>query len=199
VIYGRGPQIMRGYTNQELTSQVLSPSSDGQPLKWYNTGDLGLITPSGHLKILGRVRDDFKLLSGEWVTPQPVEDMIRESEHINDAMVVGADRKFVGALIFPEWDALKRYAKEHNIQYPNDDPEVAQRALSQDSEIKALIEGEIRERVSEEEGIRPWEEVVRIAIIPHEPRIGAELTATLKIRRHFVKQEYESVIEELFS
>ena len=158
-----------------------------------------MITPSGHLKILGRVRDDFKLLSGEWVTPQPVEDMIRESEHINDAMLVGADRKFVGALIFPEWDNLKRYAKEQNIEYANDDPEAAQVTLSKDKRIRALIEREIRERVTEAKGIRPWEEVVRFAIIPHEPRIGAELTATLKIRRHFVKQEYESVIEELFS
>ncbi len=199
VIYARGPQIMKGYTNQELTSQVLSPSSDGHALKWYNTGDLGLITLSGHLKILGRVKDDFKLLSGEWVTPQPVEDMIRESEYVNDAMLVGTDQKFVGALIFPEWDNLKRYAKEQNIEYPNDDRESAQVALSRDKRIRALIEREIRERVTETKGIRPWEEVVRFAIIPHEPRIGAELTATLKIRRHFVRQEYASVIEELFS
>jgi long-chain acyl-CoA synthetase len=198
VIYARGPQIMKGYTSQELTSQVLSPSSDGHPLKWYNTGDLGFITESGDLKILGRVRDDFKLLSGEWVTPQPVEDMIRESEYVNDVMLVGADRKFVGALIFPEWDSLKRYAKENGVEYPDDDPAAANLALSQDEEIEALIESEIRERVSEEKGIRPWEEVVRVAIIPQEPRIGAELTATLKIRRHFVKEEYGSVIEELF-
>jgi long-chain acyl-CoA synthetase len=198
VIYARGPQIMKGYTNQELTRQVLSPSSDGQLLKWYNTGDLGLITPSGHLKILGRAKDDFKLLSGEWVTPQPVEDMIRESEYVNDAMVVGADRKFVGALIFPEWDSLRRYAREQGMEFPDDDPEAAQIAMARDKRIRALIEREIRERVSEEEGIRPWEEVVRFAIMPREPRIGAELTATLKLRRHFIEQEYESAIEELF-
>jgi len=198
VIYARGPQIMKGYTNQELTSQVLSPSSDGQPHKWYNTGDLGLITPSGDLKILGRVRDDFKLLNGEWVTPQPVEDMIRTSEYINDAMLVGTDRKFVGALIFPEWDNLKRYAKEQNIDYPPDDPAAGNVVLSEQNEIRGLIEREIRERANEEEGIRPWEEVVRFAIIPQEPRIGAELTATLKIRRHFVREEYEEFIEELF-
>ena len=199
VIYARGPQIMKGYTSQELTSRVLSPSSDGHPLKWYNTADLGLITPSGDLKILGRAGDNFKLLNGEWVTPQPIEDMIRESEYINDAMLVGADRKFVGALIFPEWDNVRRYAKEQNIEYPDDDPEAAQIALSQHEQVRALIEREIRERVSTDQGIRPWEEVVRIAIIAQEPRIGAELTATLKIRRHFVKQEYESVMEELYS
>jgi long-chain acyl-CoA synthetase len=198
VIYARGPQIMRGYTNQELTSRVLSPSSDGHPLKWYDTGDLGLITPSGDLKILGRARDDFKLLNGEWVTPQPIEDLIRTSEYINDAMLVGADKKFVGALVFPEWDNLKRYAREQKIEYPNDDPAAANIQLARHEEIKALIEREIRERVTEEQGIRPWEEVVKIAIIEQEPRIGAELTATLKIRRHFVRHEYEEAIEGIY-
>jgi long-chain acyl-CoA synthetase len=178
---------------------VLSPSSDGEGLHWYNTGDLGYMTPSGHLKILGRVRDDFKLLSGEWVTPQPVEDLIRQSEYINDAMLVGSDKKFVGALVFPEWDNVKRYAKEHDIEYPKDDPSAANAALAQNREIRDLIEREIRERVSEEAGIRPWEEVIRVAIIPQEPRIGAELTATLKVRRHFVRQEYAPMIEDLFS
>jgi long-chain acyl-CoA synthetase len=198
VIYARGPQIMKGYTNQELTSQVLSPSSDGHPHKWYNTGDLGLITPSGDLKILGRVRDDFKLLNGEWVTPQTIEDLIRTSVYINDVMLVGADRKFVGALIFPEWDNLKRYAEEQNIDYPADDPAAANILMSQHKEIRALIEREIKERVDEDKGVRPWEEVVRFAIIPQEPRIGAELTATLKIRRHFVHEEYQELIEDLF-
>jgi len=199
VIYARGPGIMKGYTNPDLTSRVLSPSSDGKALKWYNTGDFGVITPSGDLKFLGRVGDDFKLLNGEWVIPQPIEDAIRTSEYIHDVMLLGADQKFVAALVFPEWANLERYAREQNMEYPNDDPETAHMALSQDEEIKALIEREIRERVSEEKGFRPWEEVVRIAIMEQELRIGAELTATQKIRRHFVKQEYESVIEKLFS
>ena len=190
---------MKGYTNQELTTRVLSPSSDGHPLKWYNTGDLGLITPSGDLKILGRARDDFKLLNGEWVTPQPIEDIIRTSEYIDDAMLVGADKKFVGALIFPEWDNVRRYARERNVDYRDDDPVAANMALAEQDQIKSLIEKEIRERVSEQQGIRPWQEVVRFAIIGEEPRIGAELTATLKIRRHFVREEYEEVIAELFS
>jgi long-chain acyl-CoA synthetase len=199
VIYARGPQIMKGYTNQELTSRVLSPSSDGRPLKWYNTEDLGVITPSGDLKILGRVADDFKLLNGEWIRPGPIEDEIRTSEFVHDVMLVGADRKFVGALVFPEWESVKRYAKEHNIEYPNDDPEAARLALSQHRALKGLIERGIRARVSEEKGFRPWEEVVKVALMPQELRVGAELTATLKIRRHFVRQQYESVIEDLFS
>jgi long-chain acyl-CoA synthetase len=198
VIYARGPQIMKGYTSQELTSRVLSPSSDGQPLKWYNTGDFGLITPTGDLKILGRVGDDFKLLNGEWVTPQPIEDMIRTSSYIHEVMLVGADRKFVGALVFPEWDNLLGYARQFGIASGDEDVEDRHAALAADTRIRGLLAQEIRERASTERGIRPWEEVVKFAIIAQELRTGVELTATLKLRKHFIKEEYEHVVEELY-
>ncbi len=198
VIYARGPQIMKGYTSLELTSRVLSPSSDGQPWKWYNTGDYGVITPTGDLKILGRVGDDFKLVNGEWVIPQPLEDLIRTSQYVHEVMLVGANRKFVGALIFPDWDSIERYAREHNLDYPRDDPDAARLALSRNEEVRALIGGEIRKRVSRENGVRPWEEIVTFAILPQELRVGTELTATIKLRRHFIGQEYEQVIEDLY-
>jgi long-chain acyl-CoA synthetase len=198
VIYARGPQVMKGYTSQELTSRVLSPSSDGQSLKWYNTGDFGVMTPTGDLKILGRVGDDFKLVNGEWVIPQPIEDMIRTSQFIHEVMLVGADKKFVGALVFPEWDSLERYAREHGISSPTDDREAGHIALSRDEKLRALIAGEIRERVSAEKGIRPWEEIVKFAIIPQELRSGVELTATIKLRRHFIRQEYAQLIDDLY-
>jgi len=198
VIYARGPQIMKGYTSLELTSRVLSPSSDGQPLKWYNTGDYGVITPTGDLKILGRVGDDFKLVNGEWVIPQPLEDMISTSPFVNEVMLVGANRKFVGALIFPEWDAVEQYAREHHIDSPREDREAGHLALSQNEDIRALFGREIRQRVSRDKGIRPWEEVIKFAIIPQELRIGAELTATIKLKRNFIGQEYASLIEDLY-
>ncbi len=198
VIYARGPQVMKGYTSQELTRRVLSPSSDGQSLKWYNTGDFGVMTPTGDLKILGRVGDDFKLVNGEWVIPQPIEDMIRTSQFIHEVMLVGADKKFVGALVFPEWDSLERYAREHSINYPTDDREAGHIALSRNEKLRALIAGEIRERVSAEKGIRPWEEIVKFAIVPQELRSGVELTATIKLRRHFIRQEYAQLIDDLY-
>ena len=167
-------------------------------MKWYNTGDFGVITPTGDLKILGRVGDDFKLLNGEWVTPQPLEDMIRTSEYVDEVMLVGADQKFVGALIFPEWDNLERYAGEQGIDYPTEDREARRRALSQDKAVRELIGAEVRDRVSHEKGIRPWEEVVKFAIIPQELRAGIELTATIKLRKHFIKEEYAQVVEDLY-
>jgi long-chain acyl-CoA synthetase len=199
VIYARGPQIMKGYTSLELTSRVLSPSSDGQPLKWYNTGDYGVITPTGDLKILGRVGDDFKLVNGEWVVPQPIEDMIRTSQYIDEVMLVGSDRKFVAALVFPEWDNLLQYAKRQHIDLPKDGPEAQRVALSRNEKVRALIGSEIKDRASRDKGIRAWEEVIKFAIIPQELRVGAELTATIKLRRHFIRQQYAAVIEGLFA
>jgi long-chain acyl-CoA synthetase len=189
---------MKGYTSQELTSRVLSPSSNGQSLKWYNTGDFGVITPTGDLKILGRVGDDFKLVNGEWVVPQPIEDMIRTSQFIHEVMLVGADRKFVGALVFPEWDSVEGYAREQGINYPTNDTEAGHDSLSTNQQVRALIAKEIRDRVSSEQGIRPWEEVVKFAIVPQELRPGMELTATIKLRRHFIRQEYDQLIEDLY-
>jgi long-chain acyl-CoA synthetase len=190
---------MKGYTSLELTSRVLSPSSDGQPLKWYNTGDYGVITPTGDLKILGRVGDDFKLVNGEWVVPQPIEDMIRTSQYIDEVMLVGSDRKFVAALVFPEWDNLLQYAKRQHIDLPKDGPEAQRVALSRNEKVRALIGSEIKDRASRDKGIRAWEEVIKFAIIPQELRVGAELTATIKLRRHFIRQQYAAVIEGLFA
>lgn len=198
VIYVRGPQIMRGYTNPELTRSVLSPSSDGSKLKWYNTADFGKMTPEGELIIKGRADDRFKLQNAEWVIPQPIEDAISTSEYIHEVMVLGADQKFVGALVFPEWENLMDYARQRGIKYP-EDLETAHTYLSQNEEISALIEREIRERVSEEKGFRPWEEPVKTAIVWQELRVGAELTATLKLKRPFITEKYKSVIERLFS
>ncbi|HUV72882.1 MAG TPA: hypothetical protein VMW79_01110, partial [Anaerolineae bacterium] len=98
----------------------------------------------------------------------------------------------------PEWDSLESYAREHNLDYSRDDPEAGRLALSRNEDIRALIAGEIRERVSRENGIRPWEEIVTFAILPQELRVGTELTATIKLRRHFIKQEYAQMIEDLY-
>jgi long-chain acyl-CoA synthetase len=156
------------------------------------------MTPTGDLKILGRVGDDFKLVNGEWVVPQPIEDMIRTSQFIHEVMLVGADRKFVGALVFPEWDSIERYARDHNIDYPAENTDAGHIELSGNEKVRALISREIRDRASSEQGIRPWEEVVKFAIVPQELRPGMELTATIKLRRHFIRQEYEQLIDDLY-
>jgi long-chain acyl-CoA synthetase len=101
VVFVRGPQVMKGYYNRpDLTSQVLS--ADG----WLNTGDLGMLTHGNELKITGRAKDTIVLRGGENVEPLPIEHKLKESELIDQAIVLGQDQKFLGALIVPNAEAL---------------------------------------------------------------------------------------------
>lgn len=108
VVFVKGPQVMSGYYNApEQTSQVLS--DDG----WLNTGDLGMLTQKGELKITGRAKDTIVLRGGENIEPLPIEQKIRESELIDQAVVLGQDQKFLAALVVPNEEALREALREH--------------------------------------------------------------------------------------
>ncbi len=112
VIHLKGPNVMKGYYKRpDKTAEVLT--ADG----WLDTGDLGMMTFKGELKILGRTKETIVLLGGENVEPVPIEDTILESEYIDQTMVVGQDQKFLAALIVPNQEALERYAAEQEIAY----------------------------------------------------------------------------------
>ena len=105
LIYVRGPQIMKGYYKRVGdTAAVLS--GDG----WLNTGDLGTQTVNGEISITGRAKDTIVLLGGENVEPEPMEDLVRQSEYVDQIMVVGQDQRLLGALVVPEIEAVKKYA-----------------------------------------------------------------------------------------
>ncbi|HUI71703.1 MAG TPA: long-chain fatty acid--CoA ligase, partial [Spirochaetia bacterium] len=110
VIHVRGPNVMRGYYKRpDKTAEVLS--DDG----WLNTGDLGMMTYRGELKIIGRTKETIVLLGGENVEPVPIEDTILESEYIDQVMVVGQDQKFLAALVVPNDELLEKYAATQEI------------------------------------------------------------------------------------
>ncbi len=197
VVYARGPQIMRGYTDEEKTRKVLSPATDGGK-SWYNTGDLGVITPNGDLIIKGRLGDNFKLSNSQWITPQPIEDLINQSKYVSEAMVVGLNQEDVRALIWPSWDAVIQYARQEKIEIP-DDPEQAREALAENEKIIELIKKDIIKRWhAEQDRFMPYEEPVKFAIIPDELTVGAGLTATLKIKRADMMERYRKPIADLY-
>jgi long-chain acyl-CoA synthetase len=110
VIHVKGPNIMKGYYNRpDKTAEVLS--SDG----WLNTGDLGMQTFKGELKIIGRVKETIVLLGGENVEPVPIEDKILECGAIDQVMVVGQDQKFLAALVIPNQEAVEKWAQGQGI------------------------------------------------------------------------------------
>ncbi len=186
-VHVRGPQVMHGYYKKpELTAQVLN--KDG----WFNTGDLGMLTRNGELKITGRVKDTIVLLGGENIEPLPIEQKITESEYIDTAVVVGQDKKFLAALIIPNCDALTRYAGENHIPYDqmND--------LLESDEVRELIDSEINTYVHSKTGFRPFEMVYRFTVLKEPFTVGEELSAKQEVKRHVVAEKYRNEIERMF-
>jgi long-chain acyl-CoA synthetase len=187
VIYIKGPNVMKGYYKRpDKTAEVLSP--DG----WLNTGDLGMVTHRGELRIIGRTKETIVLLGGENVEPVPIEDTMLESDYIDQVMVVGQDQKFLGALVIPNEEALEKYAEQQEIAY------LTTEDLLENPLILELISDEINGRVNAKRGFREFERVFRFKLIHRHFEPGVELTASLKMKRNVIAESYAKEIKELF-
>jgi long-chain acyl-CoA synthetase len=187
VIHLKGPNVMKGYYKRpDKTAEVLSP--DG----WLNTGDLGMVTHKGEIRILGRTKETIVLLGGENVEPVPIEDTILESEYIDQVMVVGQDQKFLAALVVPNNDALVKYAAAQGIGYVSTDD------LLENSQINELISDEIQSRVCAKRGFREFERVYRFTLLKKHFEAGVELSAKQSVKRHVVDEMYKKEIAGLF-
>ncbi len=187
LIMARGKQVMSGYyNNPEATARVLS--KDG----WFNTGDLGVWTHDGNFAIRGRAKDTIVLMGGENVEPVPIESKLRESEFIEHAMVVGQDRKYLGALVQIERKAVEQYLKANGIPY------IARDTLAAMPEVRELINEEITSRINSKTGFRPFERIGRFAILDNSFELGKELSAKQEIKRHVITDLYAKEIETLF-
>lgn len=181
----RGPNVMLGYYNRpEATAAVMQ---DG----WFQTGDVGKMDQEGHLFITDRKKDLFKLSNGKYVAPQLVESVIKQSELVNQVVVIGAGRKHPSALIVPEWEALASALSDAGGARP------ATRELwSRDPATVALVR---REVVALTKDLADYERVRRVALLAEEFTIdGGELTPTLKVKRRVVDEKYGQLIEELY-
>jgi long-chain acyl-CoA synthetase len=188
VIHLKGPNVMKGYYKRpDKTAEVLT--ADG----WLDTGDLGMMTWKGELRILGRTKETIVLLGGENVEPVPIEDTILESTYIDQTMVVGQDQKFLAALIIPNVEALEKYAAEQEIAY------VSKGDLLENPQILELIGDEIQSRVCAKRGFREFERVFRFKVLPKHFEVGVELSAKQSVKRHVVDAMYAREIASLFS
>ena len=187
VVYIKGPQVMKGYYKKpDETRKVLS--EDG----WLNTGDLGILTHKGELKIIGRVKDTIVLLGGENIEPDPIESAILESDYIEQVIVLGQDQKFLAALVIPNLDEVEKYATENDISY------IDRESLVDIPEINELIYDEIHNRVSPQNGFKPFEIIYKIKLLAKPFQVGRELTQTLKMKRNVINEIYAKEIKELF-
>lgn len=186
VLHVRSEQIMEGYYKKpEATAAVLR---DG----WLNTGDLVVFTHDGEFTIIGREKDTIVLLGGENVEPGPIEEKLVQSDLIDQAMVVGQDQKFLGALIVPNRERLEEFARESGVDY------VEYEELLEEQAVNQRMREEIEELINGKNGFKLYERVYRFALLAKPFEVGQEMTNTLKIRRTVAAQMHHRTIESLF-
>ncbi len=181
----RGPNVMRGYYNHpEATAAVME---DG----WFMTGDVGHMDEEGHLYITDRKKDLFKLSNGKYVAPQLVESLIKQSELVNQVVVIGAGRKQPAALVVPDWEALAGAMSDAGEQKPATRAEWSRHAVA----VK-IVQKEVAQLTR---GLHDYERIRRVALLPEEFSIDSgEMTPTLKVKRRVVDEKYGQLIEELY-
>jgi long-chain acyl-CoA synthetase len=183
-ILARGPNVMMGYyKNDADTREVLK---DG----WLHTGDIGRFDEDGFLVITDRKKDIIVTSGGKNVAPQPIESLIQASPYIAGAVVVGNSRKFISALVVPDFDKLEARARENGLAFRG------RTELARLPEVAAFLLEEVNRMTP---GLASYERVKRIAILDRDFDIGAgEVTPTLKVRRNIVEKKYADTIESLY-
>ena len=183
-----GGTVMRGYYKRpDLTQKVMTV--DG----WFDTGDLGLMTIHDEIVIKGRKKDTIVLRGGENVEPVPIEQKLNESRYIKQAVVVGQDQRYLGALILVDEDEIKNYAAENGIQYESYE------ALLASEDILKLYDAEINSLVAPKNGFKMFERVNKFALITKPFEVGVELSAKQEIMRYRLAEIYKTQIEQIFT
>ena len=185
----RSPGVFQGYhKNPEATAQVLDNG-------WFRSGDAGFVDSAGHLKIIDRVRDVSRLASGTMFAPKYLENKLKFSPYIKEAVCVGQDRPYVTALVNIDLTAVGNWAERRNIAY------TSYTDLSQKPEVAALIRQEV-ERVNasllDDAALRDAQ--IRKFLILHKELDpdDEEITRTRKVRRGYIAQKYAPLIEALY-
>ncbi len=181
----RGPHVFEGYINKpEQTAEALAGG-------WLHTGDLGALDEEGFLSIRGRKKDIIITAGGKNVSPATIENALKFSPYVADALAVGEGRKYLACLIVPDRESVIRYAREHGLQ--TDDFA----ALCVAPEILALFEREV-ERVNA--GVSRVEQVKKFRVLDAmlSPETG-EVTATMKLKRDTMTRRYADIVDSMYA
>ena len=183
-ILTRGPNLMKGYYKKEAeTREVLV---DG----WLHTGDIGTLDDAGFLVITDRKKDLIITAGGKNVAPQPIENLLKTNPYIANAVVVGGNRKFISAIIVPNFDKLEAYARAGNIPFSS------RTELAGREDVRDFLLAEVNRSTP---NLAPYERVKKIVLLDRDFEIEAgEITPTLKVRRSIVEQKYKGLIDTMY-
>jgi len=180
----RGPNVSPGY--YKLDDETRDSFVDG----WFHTGDLGMLDADGFLSITGRKKYLFKTSGGKYVPPEKLENLFQTQPYVAQVLVIGDKRKFVSALIVPNFQLLETYAREHEI------PCQSREQMVKHPSLLAFMEHQVERLMAP---LPPHERVRQITLLANEFTIASgELSPTQKVRRKVVEERYREVIEEIY-
>jgi long-chain acyl-CoA synthetase len=183
-ILAKGPNVMMGYYKRpDLTAEALT---DG----WFHTGDIGEFRDGKYLKITDRKKELFKTSGGKYVAPLAIESKLTESPYVEQIMVVGAEKKFVGALIVPAFARLKEWAGQHGVAAASNEE------MIRDPKVVAFLKEVVE---SYNKYFSHTEQIKRFELLPAEWTVNTgELTPKLSLRRRVVMEKYHAAIEKIY-
>ena len=185
-IEATGPGVMLGYYNKEQATREAF-TDDG----WFRTGDIGEIDDAGYLKITDRKKELFKTSGGKYIAPSPIEQLLRSSRFVSQAVLIGNERKFASALIVPNFDMLDSYVRHKGLE-PMGPAEYCR--------DKRIIDLYSRQIEAVTEGLGKFETVKKFRLLERELTVeGGELTPTMKLRRRAVDEKYKELIDEMYA
>ena len=180
-----GPSVMEGYYKRpDLTAETVING-------WLHTGDIGVWEEGKFLKITDRKKELFKTSGGKYVAPQPIENKLKESAFIEQVMVVGAEKKFVGALIVPSFSTLREWMKENEIEYTSNEEVIHHPKVLE--LFKELVE-------SYNKFFNHVEQIKKFELLPREWTIETgELTPKMSLKRKVVMEKFKETFERIYT
>jgi long-chain acyl-CoA synthetase len=182
----RGPQVMKGYyRSPEATAAAITP--DG----WFHTGDIGEIDADGYLRITDRKKDLLVTAGGKNIAPQPIQNAVKQSRFISEAVLIGDRRPYPIALVVPNFDSLESWAHEQGLDW------VDMEALLALPAVRRKLEEEVARRT---DGLARFETPKKVLPLPRELSLEkGEVTPTLKVKRRVVEEHFREAIEALYA
>jgi long-chain acyl-CoA synthetase len=184
-ILAKGPNIMKGYYKKEAETREVFEDD------WFKTGDIGHIDGDGFLVITDRKKDIIVTSGGKNVAPQPIENLLKTIPCVTTAVVVGDRKRFVAALIVPDFAKLEEYARTAGIAFRD------RTELVRDPRVVDFVKSEVDRATP---GLAPYERIKKIALLERDFEIERdEITPSLKVKRAIVEKQYKDVIDGLYA
>jgi len=184
-ILSKGPNLMLGYyKDDEKTREVID--QDG----WFHTGDIGRLEEGKYLRITDRKKEIFKMSNGKYIAPQAIENLFKQSQFINQIMIVGENEKFASAIISPNFEVLKNWAQKNKISFQDI------KELIENNTVLDAIQQEIKKLNTK---LATFEQIKKFKLVPDEwTPFSGELSPTLKLKRKVIVDKYKSLIDSIY-